>query len=201
MITLFWLIAAGVFLIWGEFHRERDQEVFIGTVSRQWLFPENTWRSNNVDLMLAHRLRRWANIKSTLEQLAESLISEVSSTEGPRDNQILSGHYLGGGTCWPGNCHHVIPGGSIQLWNSVGPVLSEMPGDGFHGRVTAPLNQRTQGISTQNKLVGPIYRQLWHCQSDTHNHHDHATGKWLCRILMSFCLPLVYIYIWLLFSH
>ena len=31
-------------------------------------FPANTRRQTNVDLMLAHRLRRWPNIKTTLFQ-------------------------------------------------------------------------------------------------------------------------------------
>ena len=36
--------------------------------SRLRLYPANTRRWTNADLMLAHRLRRWPNIKSALVQ-------------------------------------------------------------------------------------------------------------------------------------
>ena len=44
-----------------------ERVLFTGWIHQGWVtHPVNMRRSPNVDLMLAHRLRRWPNIKSTL---------------------------------------------------------------------------------------------------------------------------------------
>ena len=58
---------------------------------RYYIILLKNWHETNVNLMLAHRLRRWASIKSTLVQ--RMLLTGSVNSEGKSPRPILKGGF------------------------------------------------------------------------------------------------------------